>query len=58
MSIFGLADDITFSGHKAKKLRNQIRIAIDEIKEDKLKIAEQDNTISELKEKIANLENK
>ena len=31
MSIFYLTDEVKFNGHKTKKLRNQLRIAIDEI---------------------------
>jgi hypothetical protein len=33
MSIFNLSDDLKFGNHKAKKIRNQMRIAIDEISE-------------------------
>ena len=37
-SIFSLADNITLNGLKATKLKNQLKVAIDQIKADKLKI--------------------
>ena len=64
MSIFRLEDEISFGNTKAKKLRNQLRIAIDQIKADKdeieaqkKEILEQKNEVLELKEKMTKLEN-
>lgn len=49
MSLFKLGDDITFSGHRAKRHENMMRDA-------NLKMMEQEEKIAELNQKVAYLD--